>query len=63
MSGIKAAQKAGEMKVRPPEITARVLNAALGELAVVLCDDQRPARLREAESIFRQMVEGRRERG
>ena len=58
MSGIEAARDAGEMEVASVELTARVLNATLGELAVVLSDDRRRKTLAEADAIVRHMVEG-----
>lgn len=57
MSGIRAAQTAGQVDVENVELTARVLNAALGELALVLADDRRRTTLAEAETIARHMVE------
>lgn len=57
MAGIEAAQIAGEVRVASVELTARVLNATLGELAVVLSSDRRGATLTEAEAIVRHMIE------
>jgi AcrR family transcriptional regulator len=58
MAAIEAARDAGEMKVASVELTARVLNATLGELAVVLAEDRRRKTLAEADAIVRHMVEG-----
>jgi hypothetical protein len=58
ISGIEAARDAGEIEVASVELTARVLNATLGELAVVLSEDRRRTTLAEADAIVRHMVEG-----
>ncbi len=57
MSGIEAAQNAEEVKVASVELTARVLNATLGELAVVLSSDRSRATLADADAIVRHMIE------
>lgn len=57
MSGIEAAQEAGEVEVASVELTARVLNATLGELAVVLASDRSRATLADADGIVRNMIE------
>lgn len=56
IAGMQAAQDAGEMKFASVALTARVLNAVLGELAAVLGDDVHSAQLPEADAIFRHIV-------
>lgn len=63
MSGIEAAQDAGEVEVVSIELTARVLNATLGELAVVLSRDRSRATLADADAIVRHMIESLRPAG
>jgi predicted metal-dependent peptidase len=45
------------VEVASVELTARVLNATLGELAVVLSRDRRRATLADADAIVRHMIE------
>lgn len=57
MAGIEAAQDEEEVKVASVELTARVLNATLGELAVVLASDRSRATLADADAIVRHIIE------
>ncbi|NIB39838.1 TetR/AcrR family transcriptional regulator [Pseudomaricurvus alkylphenolicus] len=59
VSGLDAAEKAGEIEMESTELTARILNAILAEIAfsIVRAADKQRSRT-EAEMTFRQLLQG-----
>ena len=56
--GLERAQLAGEIDVQDIEFTARLINAALGEAALVRATERRPPSQAKVEATIRKLIEG-----
>jgi len=58
IAGLERAQHAGEIDVEDIQFSARLINAALGEAALVRATERRPPSQAKVDAMIRKLIEG-----